>query len=310
MCVSAAGAAAAAPAGPLEAWQVLLFWRFLLGVGIGGEYPLSGAVTAEHASAESSAWQMAGLNLCFLLGQVLAPLVVLACFYAGVSDQATWRAGVGGGAVLALLGALLRGATMFGGKSWAESREGTLWNVLKIVALSAPGYFFTFCIGRFGRRCFQCVGFTVMGIAFFLMSFLYGRGVGGLEVIIFGVQKSFDAMGPGATTFIIPAEIFPTVIRASCHGLSAASGKVGAFVGTLFLPPVQDAVGFQMVLAGCGLLCLLGLLLTFVLTPPYDAETLRVLAETAKTDPGGTTRILWSRRRGTLSDSASVRNVG
>lgn len=33
--------------------------------------------------------------------------------------------------------------------------------------------------------------------------------------------------GANATTFIIPGEVFPTKVRASAHGISAASGKAG-----------------------------------------------------------------------------------
>jgi MFS transporter, PHS family, inorganic phosphate transporter len=40
--------------------------------------------------------------------------------------------------------------------------------------------------------------------------------------------------GPNATTYIIPAEIFPTRYRASCHGISAASGKLGSILVQIF----------------------------------------------------------------------------
>lgn len=33
-----------------------------------------------------------------------------------------------------------------------------------------------------------------------------------------------------STTFIIPGEVFPTRYRSTCHGISAASGKLGAIV--------------------------------------------------------------------------------
>ncbi len=37
----------------------------------------------------------------------------------------------------------------------------------------------------------------------------------------------------------IPAEIFPTRYRGTCHGLSAASGKLGSIVVQAFLPSIQ-----------------------------------------------------------------------
>jgi MFS transporter, PHS family, inorganic phosphate transporter len=36
-------------------------------------------------------------------------------------------------------------------------------------------------------------------------------------------------------TFIIPAEIFPTCYRCTCHGISAASGKVGSIIAVLVI---------------------------------------------------------------------------
>ncbi|CAE8626795.1 unnamed protein product [Polarella glacialis] len=348
MCVASLGAAAAVPMGNFSAAQVMMCWRFLLGVGIGGEYPISGSVTAEGANSETSALHMAMLSLCFLAGQVLSSSVVLICLYAKLPAQVTWRLAIGFGAVLALVGAVLRARTMQESSAWlaarasssrqrprldlrgvmrplagtllnwmvydiisygsgsyttslfpASTRIGTLWNVLLIVALSVPGYLFTLCIGRFGRRNFQLVGFFVMGLCFLAMSVTYGRGGSmSVQVFIFGLQKSFDAFGPGATTFIIPAEIFPTAVRASCHGLSAAGGKLGAFIGIFLLPQAKEAFGYPVVLAGCGILCFLGVVLTLRLTPPYDAGTLRrieALSAEPRLDLSKLSGVLWAR---------------
>jgi len=37
---------------------------------------------------------------------------------------------------------------------------------------------------------------------------------------------SLSNFGPNTTTFVIPGEIFPAEVRATCHGLSAACGKL------------------------------------------------------------------------------------
>jgi len=42
-------------------------------------------------------------------------------------------------------------------------------------------------------------------------------------------------------TFIIPAEIFPTRYRGTCHGISAASGKLGSIIVQAFLPSTNIA---------------------------------------------------------------------
>lgn len=38
------------------------------------------------------------------------------------------------------------------------------------------------------------------------------------------------ASGPNATTYMLPAELYPTRYRATCHGLSAAFGKLGSIL--------------------------------------------------------------------------------
>lgn len=40
----------------------------------------------------------------------------------------------------------------------------------------------------------------------------------------------FLNFGPNTTTFIVPGEAFPTRYRSTAHGISAASGKLGAVV--------------------------------------------------------------------------------
>ena len=40
-------------------WSMLIAWRFVMGVGIGGEYPLSAAHTAEHSKAGTSGVRLA-----------------------------------------------------------------------------------------------------------------------------------------------------------------------------------------------------------------------------------------------------------
>ncbi len=45
--------------------------------------------------------------------------------------------------------------------------------------------------------------------------------------------------GPNATTFIVPGECFPTRYRSTSHGISAASGKVGAIIAQVVFGPLR-----------------------------------------------------------------------
>ena len=50
-------------------------------------------------------------------------------------------------------------------------------------------------------------------------------------MVLYCLTFFFANWGPNATTFIIPAECFPTSWRTTAHGISAASGKAGAILG-------------------------------------------------------------------------------
>lgn len=56
----------------------IMFWRFLVGIGIGAEYPLSAVITAEFAPRQSRARMMAAVFIMQPLGQLLAAVVGLA----------------------------------------------------------------------------------------------------------------------------------------------------------------------------------------------------------------------------------------
>lgn len=49
-------------------------------------------------------------------------------------------------------------------------------------------------------------------------------------VFLYCLANFFQNFGPNVTTFVIPGEAFPTRYRSTAHGISAASGKLGAIV--------------------------------------------------------------------------------
>ncbi len=71
--------------------------------------------------------------------------------------------------------------------------------------------------------------------------------------------------GPNATTYLLPAELFPTELRASGHGLAAAAGKLGAVVGIFFLPVLKAQLGIATTVAIAAGISLIGLMVTWML---------------------------------------------
>lgn len=57
--------------------------------------------------------------------------------------------------------------------------------------------------------------------------------------ILYSLANFFQNFGPNTTTFIIPAEIFPTRYRATAYGICAACGKLGAVIAQLGFSSIQ-----------------------------------------------------------------------
>jgi len=113
---------------------------------------------------------------------------------------------------------------------------------------TVPGYWFTVAlIDRIGRFWIQLCGFFFMAVFMLGLAFPYhhwttpGNHIG--FVVLYALTFFFANFGPNSTTFIVPAEIFPARLRSTCHGISAAAGKLGAIVGSfgfLYLAQNKD----------------------------------------------------------------------
>ncbi|PAN10625.1 hypothetical protein PAHAL_2G106300 [Panicum hallii] len=122
-----------------------------------------------------------------------------------------------------------------------------------IIALcgTLPGYWFTVAlVDVVGRKAIQFLGFAMMTGFMLAIAALYdslaspGRRV--WLVAMYTFTFFFANFGPNSTTFIVPAEIFPAHLRATCHGISSAAGKAGAIVGTFgFMYAAQKADGSE-----------------------------------------------------------------
>ncbi|KAL8239427.1 hypothetical protein R6Q59_015994 [Mikania micrantha] len=98
-----------------------------------------------------------------------------------------------------------------------------------------PGYWFTVAlIEKLGRFNIQLMGFFMMSVFMFIIGakyeYLATKENRWLFGALYGLTFFFANFGPNSTTFVLPAELFPTRVRSTCHALSAAAGKAGAMV--------------------------------------------------------------------------------
>jgi MFS family permease len=94
--ILAAGAVASAFA---PNYTFLLICRIILGIGIGGDYPVSATIMSEY-SGKQSRGRMVGLVFAMQgLGLIVGPLIASIFLASGVSNDLTWRLLLGLGAI-------------------------------------------------------------------------------------------------------------------------------------------------------------------------------------------------------------------
>jgi PHS family inorganic phosphate transporter-like MFS transporter len=160
---------------------------------------------------------------------------------------------------------------------------------LAIFAVAAfPGYWAAvWLMDRIGRKRIQWQGFTVMAAAFALIWLLpNGATAVGIFLPLFAISYFFIEFGPNMTTFVFPAEIFPTSIRGTGDGISAACGKFGGFLGALLVPHLLKSVGISGVMGIMAGVSVLGIMLTLVALPEPRGQSLEdASAETEEMVP-------------------------
>eukprot|EP01107_Rhizomastix_libera_P008017 TRINITY_DN23079_c0_g1_i1.p1 TRINITY_DN23079_c0_g1~~TRINITY_DN23079_c0_g1_i1.p1 ORF type:complete len:453 (-),score=88.21 TRINITY_DN23079_c0_g1_i1:50-1408(-) len=313
----------------------LAIFRFFLGLGLGGEYPLSATIAAESSASENRGKRMAFIQTAKGLGLVVAPIVALVLLESGMATYKVWR-------VLLLLGAVpgfsviyhrlhlpdpkhkqlfgsqfsesrsfssrIRGSikTLFGtsstwmlegfiffsnnifkehiasllglaiGKRRHRLEEAAMVSLL-IAGMAFPGYFLAiYLVDKIGRKKLQIAGFLLAGFCFLTLGIAYESLMSypWIFVAIYGAIFFFANMGPVTTTYIISGEAFPEDIRATCSGISAAFGKIGAISGAAVYQPIQSALGIKSIFFASFGLTVLSSILTGVLIPEMSHKRL------------------------------------
>ena len=128
-----------------------------------------------------------------------------------------------------------------GGKNMYEVFFNTaVGNLIIVCAGAIPGYWVTVAtVDTVGRKPIQLMGFIVLTILFCIFGFAYNKISDHGLLALYVLAQFFFNFGPNATTFIVPGECFPTRYRSTSHGISAASGKVGAIIAQVVFGPLR-----------------------------------------------------------------------
>ena len=83
----------------------------------------------------------------------------------------------------------------------------------------------------------QQVGFLLCFILFMVPAFKYKYYTSDAHIkefqAMYFLSSFFNQFGPNCVTFLVAAEVYPTPIRATAHGFSAACGKLGALLAAI-----------------------------------------------------------------------------
>ncbi len=160
--------------------------------------------------------------------------------------------------------------------------RNTLLQLGVFAVFALPGYFLAiWLMDRIGRRPIQLLGFAMMAVSFLLIAAVPSVvRVAGTFVFLYGMSYLFSEFGPNTTTFVYPAEIFPVEVRTTGHGISAAAGKIGAFIGAYLFPQMlASSMGIRGAELVAGLVSLVGLAVTAICLPEPRGRSLEELTE-------------------------------
>ncbi|KAI9746798.1 MAG: hypothetical protein M1835_002410 [Candelina submexicana] len=154
-------------------------------------------------------------------------------------------------------------------KGGSSIMPGWLYNLIN-VGVSLVGYYLaSFLIDNklYGRRRMQQVGFLMDFILLIIPAFRFKHYTAAPHIkefqALYFLSSFFNQFGPNSVTFLVAAEVFPTPIRATAHGFSAAVGKLGALTPAILYNYIDNQTKF-LVGPWFGLI---GMILTWLFLP-------------------------------------------
>jgi len=157
----------------------------------------------------------------------------------------------------------------FGGKegtAWRQLWETALGNLIVTALGFVPGYYVTvLTVEYLGRKWIQIQGFLMAALFLGILAGKFNELSPAGFIVCFAFLQFFFNFGANATTYLYPAEVFPTRFKASAHGISAASGKVGAIISSLGFNALSTKLGTPNVLWIFFAVCIAGAFATLLL---------------------------------------------
>lgn len=166
------------------------------------------------------------------------------------------------------------------GSPWTRLFKISTGNIIITVLGFVPGYYASILtIEKLGRKWIQLQGFLVTSLFLGILAGKFYSLSKVAFIVNFALLQFFFNFGANTTTYCYPAELFPTRYRAFAHGISAASGKVGAIISALVFNTLSKDIGTPAVLwifVGCSIA---GAFFTLLLPEVRGRDPDQILAE-------------------------------
>lgn len=135
-----------------------------------------------------------------------------------------------------------------------------------------------------GPRYTLALGLILQAIIGFAMAGAYAQisqNIAGFAVV-YGIFLSLGEFGPGNNIGLLAAKTSATGVRGRYYGIAAATGKIGAFVGTWVFPYIQKAGGKDSVKSAqypffvASSLCVVSAIVALVFVPHVGQDTIQL----------------------------------
>ena len=169
------------------------------------------------------------------------------------------------------------GSLSFIAKDFYSSEYTVLLDVFLVIGFVLSIFF----IERIGRIRLQLAGFIGMAAGMFILAASQSgsRTIIALAFVGFGLFNLLQNFGPNATTFLLPAELFSTRLRATAHGFAAGLAKLGAACGIICVPLMTASYGVRITVIIMGIICLIAFVVTLLTRIDMTGHSLEELED-------------------------------
>ena len=123
------------------------------------------------------------------------------------------------------------------------------YNVIQLAGMM----YATSIIERMGRVRVQLIGFSLVALGIVTLALsqsVVSDSILSVGLLVLGLALvAFFQGWPAVSTFLLAAELFPTRLRGTAHGLASGAGKIGAAIAVFGFPALIASTSLGIAMA-------------------------------------------------------------